>query len=96
MLGGRDETAEHDRVRALGDEGLQHLDESVELRVASVRQPFREMNEVAERSMLPLDARGRLDVDRVRLVGVVVEDLLFEPVGIGGEPVPQRARRRRR
>ena len=45
----------------------------------------------SERPVL-LEAGGRLDIDRVALVGVLVEHLLLQPIGIGGKPVAQRAR----
>ena len=37
--------------------------------------------------------RGRLDVDRITFIRIFVENLSFKPIGIGGQPVAQGARR---
>ena len=92
MLGGRDEAAEDDRVGALGDQRLEQLRDGVELRIGRLGQALGLRDQGGERAVL-LETGGGLDVDRVAFVGVVVEHLSFEPVGVGGEAVAQRARR---
>ena len=62
-----------------------------ELRIRRLGQTLGLRHEGRERPVL-LKARGRLDVDRIAFVGIFVEHLSFEPIGIGSEPVAQRAR----
>ena len=92
VIGGRDEAAEDDRVGALGDERLQQLDHRFEFRI---RPLWRALRPAATSSASgPACSRpgGGLDIDRVGLVGVVIEDLLLEPIGISSEAIAQRAR----
>ena len=92
VIGGRDEAAEDDRVGAVGNQRLQDFDCRVELRIRGPGQALGSRHEAAERPRY-LQPRRRLDVERVHLIGVVIEDLLFEPVGIRREAVAQRAKR---
>ena len=70
--------------------GFSIFDQRFELRIARPGQALGLRDEARERSRF-VRAGRRLDIDRVGLVGIVVEDLLFEPLGIGGEAVAQRA-----
>jgi hypothetical protein len=95
MIGGGYEPAEDDGVSAFGNDRLEHLQRRVKLRVRNRGQNLGLLNERRKRTAL-VEPRRRLDIDRIRLVGIVVEHLLFEPVRIGGEAVAERARRCRR
>ncbi|HKN26578.1 MAG TPA: hypothetical protein VJY34_01315 [Roseiarcus sp.] len=54
------------------------------------------LDQVDERLVGVLDDGGRLDVNRIRLVAVVIEHLLFKPIGVGCQTISQSAYRRRR
>jgi hypothetical protein len=91
MVGGGDKPAEHDRVGAFGNERLEHLHRGVELRVGDRGEMLGLLYKRRKRIALVEPGR-RLDIDRIRLVCIVVEHLLFKPVRIGGETVAKRAR----
>ena len=92
MLGGRDEAAEHDGIGTVSDQWLEQLRNGVELRIGGLGQALGLRDEGGERSVL-FEAGGRLDIDGVAFVGIVVEHLFFKPIGIGGKAIAQRARR---
>ncbi len=95
MIGGGDEAAEDDRVGAFGDERLQDLDRRVELRIgrpASGPRPAPPGSRAVPLRPSRAPARHRPRP----LVAIFVEDLLFEPLGVGGKAVAKRAERRRR
>jgi hypothetical protein len=75
-----------------GDQRLQDLNRRFQFRIGRSCQAFGSRHKARERSRF-LQSGRRLDIERVRLVGLVVEDLLLEPIGIGGETVTKRAER---
>jgi len=94
VIGGRDEAAEDDRVGASSDQRLQDFDRRVELRIGCLGQALGPCDEAPERSRFFQSGR-RLHIERIRLVSIVVEDLLFEPFGIREKAVAERGSRRR-
>ena len=92
MIGGRDEAAEDYGIDALGDEWLQDFDRRFELRIGRPGQAFGPCHEARERSRF-IQAGRRLYIEGVHFVDIVVEDLLFEPLGIRGKTIAKRAER---
>ena len=90
MSGGGDKAAEDDGVGTLLDQRLEQLDQSIELRIGRFGEAFGLRDKGGKRAIVP-EAGGRLDIDRITLVVVLVEHLLGQPLRIGSEPVAQRA-----
>jgi hypothetical protein len=90
VIGGSDKTAEDDRVGALGNQRLQDSDERFELWVGHPDKAFSPCHEGCERPLFR-ETRCWFKIGCIHLVGIVVEDLLFEPLGIGRKAIAERA-----
>ena len=91
MISGGDEAAKHDRIGTFRDQRLEDPDECRQLRVGCGGQPLGFLHECCKQPVFG-EAGCGLDVNRIGLIGIVVEHLLFETVRIQREPVAQRAR----
>jgi len=78
------------QICAFGNKRLEHLHRCVELRVLLLCETLGLLHERSHGAAI-VEAGCGLDVDRIRLVGIIIEYLLFKPIGIGREPIAQRA-----
>jgi hypothetical protein len=90
MLGGRNKATEDDRVRTGRNEGLEFLNRRIELRISCSDEVFGALYQAGKRPRV-IEAGGWFNINRICFVSIVVEYLLFQAVGLGGEPVAERA-----
>jgi len=86
VLGRRQIAAEDDRVRALGDQGPQRVDERGQLGIGLIQKLFGASHERKKRRIGVKD-RARLEIDGVLVVAVFVVDLRLEAVDLVGDAV---------
>jgi hypothetical protein len=92
VIGGRDEAAKNYGIDVVSDERLQDFDRRFELRIGWPGQALGPRHEAGQRTRF-IQAGCRFHIERVCLVGIVVEDLLFEPLGIRAKTVTKRTER---
>ena len=73
-------------------DGLELLYRRVELRIRCRDEVLRLFHKGSERAGI-IETGGRFYINRVRIVGVVIEYLFLQSIGFGGETVSERASR---